>query len=66
MDAGIISDKEDFVLNLLATHGPMRFTTADDLTACETLTIEGYIRQREGDLAKSLTPKGRRYIRERT
>lgn len=59
-----ISDEEDFVMSLIHDHGPMRFTTATDLTACEALTRDGYIDECEGSTAKRLTPKGLFYLRQ--
>lgn len=57
-----ISDDEDTVLSILHDHGPMRFTTAADLTACERLTKLAYIEDYGGADVKHLTQRGLRYL----
>lgn len=64
MSKKTVSDHEDFIMSVIYDHGPMRFTAAADLTACESLTRDGYIDECEGCTAKQLTPKGLRYLRQ--
>lgn len=59
-----LNSDQDLVLSILADHGPMRFTTGRDLTACQFLHDHGYIADYGGGSHKTLTAKGRRYLRE--